>query len=115
LGDFTNEIDPKDGNYIKEFSSTGAKSYGYVLDTGKATCTVKGVTFNYQACEKLNYQSLKHIVCRNQNEKIVVPQYKFFRKKHHWTVSTGVQNKVFRFTFDKRILLPNYSTIPYGY
>jgi hypothetical protein len=115
LGDFTNEIDPKDGNYIAEFTSTGAKSYGYVLDSGKAKVTVKGIVFNYQACEKLNYAALENIVCADQNAQIVVPQYKFLRKKHEWTVRTAEQNKIFKFTFDKRILLDNFESLPYGY
>jgi hypothetical protein len=34
LGQFTNEIDAEDGNYITEFVSTGPKSYAYRTDKG---------------------------------------------------------------------------------
>ncbi|XP_033114874.1 uncharacterized protein LOC117115269 [Anneissia japonica] len=38
LGELTNEIDKKDGNYIKCFVSGGPKNYAYMLDSGKSVC-----------------------------------------------------------------------------
>ena len=34
LGQFTNEIDPRDGLYIIEFVSAGPKNYAFKLNTG---------------------------------------------------------------------------------
>jgi hypothetical protein len=46
LGDLTDEIDPKDGNYIVEFVSAGPKNYAYKTDKGVTKCTIKGFTLN---------------------------------------------------------------------
>ena len=40
LGEFTNEIDPEEGDYIDEFVSAGPKNYAYKLNTGLTHCTV---------------------------------------------------------------------------
>ena len=42
LGELTNEISSKDGNFIDEFISAGPKNYAYKLDTGVTKCTIKG-------------------------------------------------------------------------
>ncbi len=39
LGQFTDELDKEDGNYIKEFVTTGPKSYAFETDTGVQHCT----------------------------------------------------------------------------
>ncbi|KAJ8026991.1 hypothetical protein HOLleu_31989 [Holothuria leucospilota] len=44
LGDLTNEISPKDGNFIRSFVTGCPKNYAYTLDTGKSVCTVRGIT-----------------------------------------------------------------------
>jgi hypothetical protein len=46
LGEFTNELKPKDGNYIREFVSAGPKNYAYQLESGKTFCKIKGFTVN---------------------------------------------------------------------
>lgn len=114
LGDFTNEIDPADG-YIIEFTSSGAKSYGYVLSSGRSECTVKGITFNYLTTEILNFDQLSTIVRTDQELVVAVPQYKFMREKYKWTVSTGSLMKKFRFTYDKRIINDDLTTLPFGF
>jgi hypothetical protein len=115
LGEFTREIDPRDGNYITIFDSTGAKSYAYMLDTGHTEITVKGLTFNYQADQVINFDSLNKMVCEDQTVVIEVPQLKFCLKKNEWVINTDVINKKFRFTYDKRVIKHDFSTLPYGY
>lgn len=66
LGDFTSEIDPREGNYIKEFVSAGPKNYAYKLDTGVTHCTVKGITFNSLTVKVINFESIKDIVCSDK-------------------------------------------------
>ncbi len=64
LGEFTNEIDPKDGEYIIEFVSAGPKNYAYKLNTGVTKCVVKGINLNHIASLTINYDSIKEIVRR---------------------------------------------------
>jgi len=113
LGNFTSELAEKD--YIIEFSSSGAKSYGYLTKDKKSVCTVKGITFNFLASNILNYDSLTSMVCENQSLVIEIPQYKFLGQKYEWTKTTRVIMKKFRFTYTKRILCDDFTTLPFGY
>lgn len=115
LGDFTSEIDPNEGNYIDEFVSAGPKNYAYKLDTGVTECTVKGITFNYLTCLKINFDSIKNIVCTYRQHCLQVPQLLFKRDRRHWNVQTIEQFKQYRFVYDKRMILPDFSTLPFGY
>ena len=115
LGEFTNEIDPSEGQYIKEFVSAGPKNYSYRLNTGVTHCTVKGFTLNYQASQKINFETMKRIVQTDQSEKITVDQLKFLRDKHDWSISTSVIQKQYGFVYDKRVVKEDFSTVPYGY
>ena len=117
LGEFTNEL--KDGEYITEFVSTGPKSYAYkVIEPNgqnhtQAVC--KGFTFNNVIDLKINFDSMKEMVCNDRSLKIIGPQLKFFRKLKNLTVCTNVINKLMQFTFDKRVIENDFKTTPFGY
>jgi hypothetical protein len=115
LGEFTNEIDSKDGHHISEFISTGPKSYGYKLDTGKSECTIKGYTFNKFVTSVLNFESLKEILLENRDAQLIVPQLKFIRDKKNWQVSTSIIEKKFRLVYTKRVIQQDFTTRPFGY
>ena len=115
LGEFTNELDPREGSYITEFVSAGPKNYAYKLDTGLTHCTVKGFSLNHIASLTVNYDSIKDIVCCEQDKKLAVDQLKFKRDPKNWTVSTEVVNKIYGFVYDKRILNDDLTTLPYGF
>ncbi len=114
LGQFTDELDPEDGNYIEEFVSTGPKSYAYRTDTGKQHCTIKGITFNTLASLILTFDQLKKII-DDQTKIEKVPQLVFVRKRFTNEVSTVIREKVFRFTYTKRIINSDFSTSPFGF
>jgi hypothetical protein len=99
---------------LEEFGSTGAKSLGWRSNTGVTHCTLKGITYNYLTSLKLNFETIKQIVFNNQRD-VNVPQLKFCRVKNTFEVYTEIQDKNYRYTYDKRILLPNFQTIPYGF
>jgi len=116
LGEFTNEIDLKKGNFIKEFVSLAPKSYAYLTDTGFSHALCKGIAFNHITKLHINLDTMKEIVLDNNNKELDVDQLQFIRNKSNWTMKTQVQTKKLKFTFDKRIILENnYETIPYGY
>jgi len=60
LGEWTDELG-KD-NHIKEWISTGPKSYGNLTNKGKEVVKIKGFTLNYQNSKQLNFESMKQIV-----------------------------------------------------
>ena len=63
----------------------------------------------------INFHSLNKMVCEDQTVVIEVPQLKFCLKKNEWVINTDVINKKFRFTYDKRVIKHDFSTLPYGY
>ena len=115
LGEFTNEIDPEDGLYIKEWICNGKKNYAYKTDKNKTHCTVKGFTFNHLTSLVLNFETMKNINLGNHNEKIECEQYAFKRNKKKLLITTGVQKKIYSFVYDTRILLDDFNTLPFGY
>jgi hypothetical protein len=113
LGNFTNEIDPVCGDYIDEFVSGGPKNYGYKTNIGYTDCTVKGLNFNFLTSLVINYDVIKQIVTEDSSRVVRAPQFKF--KREHWHVKTVIESKLYRYLYDKRIVLPNMETLPYGY
>lgn len=45
----------------------------------------------------------------------VLNPFKNFRLKGDWTLTLRVQEKLFRFTFDKRLVSVDFTTVPFGY
>lgn len=113
LGDFTLEIDQ--GTYITEFVSAGPKNYGFKLNNNKTKIVVKGFTLDSDTDLKVNFESIKNLVLNDKENKIEVSQLKFSRNKESWNVFSEKINKLYGFVYDKRILLNNFSTLPYGF
>jgi hypothetical protein len=63
----------------------------------------------------LNFNSIKRVVTEDQSEKILIQQQNFQTKKFHWSIKVDIQTKQYGFVYDKRILFPNFSTLPFGY
>ena len=56
LGELTNELDDKD--WIVTFVSAGPKNYAYKTHQGKTCCKVRGITLNFTASEKVNFETM---------------------------------------------------------
>jgi hypothetical protein len=125
LGDLTNEIaEYGDQCYISHFVSGGPKNYCIVIQNPTTSeqhykCRVKGICLNFEAEKHVNFSSIRELV-RNRVEnkeeetEIYVPQL-LFRTNQHGEVSTANIQKKYRVVYDKRRLLPDYTTIPFGY
>ena len=90
LGELTDEIDAKKGNYIKELILVAPKSYAYETDIGYRHALCKGITFNNLAALKINLDSMKEIVLEDKCKKIEVEQLQFIRDKKKWNMKTQV-------------------------
>ena len=64
---------------------------------------------------KLNFDSIKNVVTKNQVEKIPCEQLVFKRNKKAMTIETSVKNKIYGFVYDTRILFDNFETLPFGF
>ena len=114
LGKFTDELKGED--FIEEFVSAGPKNYGYRLNSGKTVCKIKGFSVNFIASKKLNFSSMREIVINQKiDELVLVEQNKFTRNKANWSIKTESVFKKYRQVYDKRILLENFETLPFGY
>ena len=73
----------------------------------------RGLSADFIASQKLNFDSMKDLVIIE--ERINVEQYKFIRNKINWTIRTDTMIKQYRQVYDKRFLFENFQTLPFGY
>ena len=104
------EYEPELADYLGKFTNEIMVNYG------KSSCKIKGFSVNFIANEKLNFESMRQLVLnRNSAERISVEQNKFIRDKNEWTIRTETMFKQYRQVYDKRILLENFETLPFGF
>ena len=116
LGEWTDEVP---GARIVKFVGMGPKNYGYeyVDKDGqrKSTCKVKGLTLDYNTSQLIHFhQMLEWAKSESRNFQVTV-NYNRIRKHKDRRVTTERQSKTYRFTYNKRVILPNGYTVPYGY
>ena len=112
LGELTDEL--PSGHYIKEFISSGPKSYAYKQDDGKEKTKFKGVTMNRINSNFVNFNSIKEIIF--EGGQIKLPPFQLFvRDKIRGAIYNRPMRKTVQLVYTKRILLDNFDTLPYGY
>ena len=132
-GELTDELD--NGDYIVEFVSGGPKNYAYTTFTGKQTCKIRGFSLNYTNSQLLNFGSVRDMVSNVQPENpntynkrkreddkqpsdntiVVTNPSKISRDKYNNILYNRVEKKKYRVVYDKRIIIDDYDTVPYGY
>ena len=127
LGELTNELSCKDvgcktleceGHWITEFIGCGPKNYSYKLNTGQVICKVRGFTLNHEGSQILNFESMKQSLekfMKNEEEELVIVKTQICRNKQDPCVYNKVVSKRYSTVFDKRKILPNFTSVPYGY
>ncbi|PIC31048.1 hypothetical protein B9Z55_022088 [Caenorhabditis nigoni] len=118
LGQLTDELNGK----MTEFVSLGPKTYCYKEelspDEEKVVRKAKGVTMNSKVEKLVTFDKMKSMVDEVINKgpmtTIDLPQHTMFRDKDHRVYSRQTTKK-FKFTFSKRRLLSDGSTLPFGY
>lgn len=114
LGDLTSELD--DGDYITEFVSGGPKNYAYLTHQGKEVCKVKGFTLNFNNAQTINFESMKAVVTSQEKQTLNVQNpSKICRNKLKRKLYNRKEDRIYQMVYTKRVKLPNYDTIPYGY
>ena len=116
LGDLTNEL--PEGDYIEEFVAAGPKNYAYRLaKSGKTVCRVRGFTLNWKNSQSINFDSIKAMVKDHKHEQTIkiVNDDQITRDLNKMKIVNKDLTKQYRMVYDKRILIDDYHTVPYGY
>jgi hypothetical protein len=128
LGELTDELsDLKSSEkWIEQFSSAGPKSYSYRTNEYVKTLAdgstekqldeithVKGFSLRGDAKKKTTFDSITSCV-RNKEQEIEIT-YRELTRCNMQTIAVENNIKIFRFTFDKRVVCDDFSTVPYGY
>ncbi len=117
LGELTNELDSDDN--ITEFAATGPKSYGFKTAKNKVVLKAKGVTLHSANAQVVTLESMvclvqAYVTSRDTTD-LLTRTETIVRNKKKFTLHNRAVLKRFRVVYDKRVLLPDYSTLPYGY
>ena len=114
LGELTNELD--DNDWIVTFVSAGPKNYAYKTHRGKTCCKVRGITLNFRACEKVNFESMVDLVEKQDGSAITVHNpHKITRDTAERVIVSQPQDEQYKIVYDKRVIQPDLDTLPYGY
>jgi len=115
LGELTNEI-PSD-EYIDEYVSGGPTNYAYRTSGGNEVCKVRGFTLNFSNSRLINFAAVKELVINEseQNEITVTNPSKICRDARKRKLYNRKEEKKYKMVYTKRRLLPNLSTLPYGF
>jgi hypothetical protein len=128
LGGLTDELYDKNCSekWIETFCATGPKAYSY--RTNEYTFTnkdgvcekkrdeivhVKGFSLRGDTRKKITFDSINQ--CVHDTKKEISINYTEFTRSNNQTINVQKVEKVFRYTFDKRIIREDFKTVPYGY
>lgn len=125
LDQLTNEI-PSKQKYIVEYVSGGPKNYAFRTCDGTETCKVRGFSLNFANSRLINFDAVKDLVIQKNpakrkrkfedNEIISVTNpSKICRDARKRTLYNRKEDKQYKIVYTKRVVLPDLSTIPYGY
>ena len=74
---------------------------------------VKGFSLKGDTRKKTTFDSINQ--CVHDTKKEISTSYTEFTRSNNQTINVQKAEKVFRFTFDKRIIRNDFTTVPYGY
>ncbi len=117
LGELTNELESDDN--ITEFAATGPKSYGFKTAKNKVTLKAKGITLNSSNAQIVTLESMvclvHNYVTSRDTTHLLTRTDTIVRNKKKFTLHNRSVLKRFKVVYDKRVLLSDYTTLPYGY
>ena len=94
LGAMTSELKPDE--YIAEFVGAGPKNYAYrtrnpATGEGKTVCKIRGITLNYNASQLVNFDTIKEIILKgDEEETVTVHTEKKIKRKRGRGESVGL-------------------------
>ena len=130
LGELTDELSKNGDRHIREFVSTGPKSYSFKDNFGSVSCRFKGIKKTLFNLQYVNLESMLEcieegvvrVIDEKTNDSRIISQHPVhgaknmvFKLDKHGRIQTKHQNKVFRMVYDKRWITEGYVTFPWGF
>ena len=117
LGELTDELK---GDYITSFVSGGPKNYCYRTNTNKVETKILGIILNCTARQKVNPEVIRELMhsydVGNETRHVTADiPYKITRNTKTKNIETKRMKKDYRIVYDKRVIIDDYKTLPYGY
>ena len=117
IGDLTDELG---GEHITVFASGGPKNYGYKTSGGKIDIKVRGITLDCTARQKVNFEPMCELVhlrveCGVTGTVSVDIPFRITRNTRMKEIQTKRIKKDYRVVYNKRVIIDDYKTLPYGY
>ena len=108
------------GHWITEFVSCGPKNYAYRLNSGQVVCKVRGFSLSHKTSLIINFDSMKTALFEwmdkdKECQKLITVKTEISRDKHEQSVYNRVVEKHYGVVYDKRRILPDYTTVPVSY
>lgn len=113
LGELTNEL--PENTHITEFVCSAPKSYAYRTSDGNECVKFKGISLNEKNKKRINFESVKELVFDTTRKITLEPQTQFTRSKLEGIVTNTLLVKSVVNTYNKRKILDNFDTLPFGY
>ena len=88
-----------------------------IIQNGHTVCKVRGFSLNNVNKKIINFETVKDVVFDETRTKTytVVNDKKIVRDKASRKLLNKREAKKYRLVFNKRVILDNYETVPYGY
>ncbi len=127
LGELTDELVCKNlgcpgcpqGHWITEFVACGPKNYAYHLNSGETVCKVRGFSLNYNNAQVINFDSMRdalHAWKYNiTTPELITVSSRILRLKKEAKVYTKKVPKTYSVVYNKRFVLNDFTTRPFGY
>lgn len=128
LGDLTSELECKEvgcsgcdvGHWITEFVSCGPKNYSYRINSGQVVCKVRGFSLNHRNSQVVNFESMKDSLFAWKEDKpmnqLLTVKTEILRSKfRNPVVYSRIVSKHYGVVYDKRVVMNDYTSKPFGY
>ena len=117
IGHLTDELG---GEHITVFALGGPKNYWYKTNGGKTEVKVRGITLDCTARQRVNFEVICALVflrgqCDVTGQVSVEIPFRITRNTQTKETQTKRMKKDYRVDYNKRVIIDDYKTLPYGY
>ena len=105
-----------------EFAASAPKSYAYITNKGDTVCKIKGFSLNFKNSLKIDFNVIKDMVVNQQiqgntnlRKVATVNDRQITRDKFRNIIYNSRLVKHYRACYTKRVIMPDLTTVPFGY